>query len=100
MGCKLLLFDLDGTLLRSDKTISERTLAALFQCRKQGIRIGVSTSRGRQNVLSFLGALKPIHISGRIFEGGNEAGDRGNPGGLRRRLRDHGGYGGFPLLEL
>ncbi len=59
LGCKLLLFDLDGTLLRSDKTISERTLAALFQCRKQGIRIGVSTSRGRQNVLSFLGALKP-----------------------------------------
>lgn len=59
MGCKLLLFDLDGTLLRSDKTISERTLAALFWCRKRGIRIGVSTSRGRQNVLSFLKALKP-----------------------------------------
>lgn len=24
-NCKLLLFDLDGTLLRSDKTISENT---------------------------------------------------------------------------
>lgn len=27
--CKLLLFDLDGTLLQSDKTISTRTLPAL-----------------------------------------------------------------------
>lgn len=27
--CKLLLFDLDGTLLQSDKTISTRTLSAL-----------------------------------------------------------------------
>ena len=30
---KLLLFDLDDTLLRSDKTISERTLEALRKCR-------------------------------------------------------------------
>lgn len=27
--CKLLLLDLDGTLLQSDKTISTRTLSAL-----------------------------------------------------------------------
>ena len=31
--CKLLLFDLDGTLLQSDKTISTRTLSALKKCR-------------------------------------------------------------------
>lgn len=35
--CKLLLFDLDGTLLCSDKTISQRTLQALRECRKDGI---------------------------------------------------------------
>lgn len=34
---QLLLFDLDDTLLRSDKTISARTLAALRKCREQGI---------------------------------------------------------------
>ena len=34
---KLLLFDLDGTLLRSDKTISDRTLKAINKCRKQGV---------------------------------------------------------------
>lgn len=58
-NCKLLLFDLDGTLLRSDKTISERTLRALQVYREKGILIGVSTSRSGQNVLSFTGKLQP-----------------------------------------
>ena len=31
--CKLLLFDLDGTLLQSDKTISSRTWSVLKKCR-------------------------------------------------------------------
>ena len=57
--CKLLLFDLDGTLLRSDKTISERTLSALRQCREKGILIGVSTSRSEQNSLVYLNELQP-----------------------------------------
>lgn len=56
---KLLLFDLDGTLLRSDKTISDRTLAVLQECRKKGMLIGVSTSRGEQNALSFIEKLQP-----------------------------------------
>ncbi|MBD5533518.1 MAG: HAD hydrolase family protein [Lachnospiraceae bacterium] len=58
-NCRLLLFDLDGTLLRSDKTISRRTLHALRQCRQKGILIGVSTSRGRQNALGFIDELQP-----------------------------------------
>lgn len=58
-NCKLLLFDLDGTLLRSDKTISQVTLQALHRCRKNGILIGVSTSRGEQNALSFIEELQP-----------------------------------------
>lgn len=56
---KLLLFDLDGTLLRSDKTISQTTLKALQKCREKGILIGVSTSRGEQNALSFIEKLQP-----------------------------------------
>lgn len=51
MDKKVLLFDLDGTLLRSDKTISERTLLALEKCREKGILIGVSTSRGASCIL-------------------------------------------------
>ena len=55
--CKLLLFDLDGTLLQSDKTISTRTLSALKKCRGNDILIGVSTSRSEQNSLVFLNEL-------------------------------------------
>lgn len=57
--CKLLLFDLDGTLLKSDKSISDRTISALKKCREKGILIGVSTSRSEQNSVVYLKELKP-----------------------------------------
>ena len=56
---KLLLFDLDGTLLRSDKTISERTLDALRKCRESDYLIGISTSRAVHNCMTFLPKLTP-----------------------------------------
>lgn len=56
---QLLLFDLDGTLLRSDKTISPDTLAMLQTCREKDILLGVSTSRGETNALSFIDKLQP-----------------------------------------
>ena len=34
LNCKLLLFDLDGTLLNSEKTISPLTLDTLDKCRE------------------------------------------------------------------
>lgn len=58
-NCKLLLFDLDGTLLRSDKSISKETLNVLHGCREKGILIGISTSRGEQNALTFIEELRP-----------------------------------------
>ena len=57
--CKLLLFDLDGTLLQSDKMISKRTLSVLRKCREMGILIGVSSSRSEQNSLAYLDELMP-----------------------------------------
>ncbi len=57
--CRLLLFDLDGTLLRSDKTISQATREVLHGCREKGVLIGVVTSRGEQNALSFIEELQP-----------------------------------------
>lgn len=57
MPPRLLLFDLDGTLLRSDKTVSPGNLAALDRCRRQGILIGVCTSRGEPGVKRLLGRL-------------------------------------------
>ena len=59
MQARLLLFDLDGTLLTSDKTLSAPTLEALFACRARGLLLGVSTSRGEKNCMGFLTALEP-----------------------------------------
>ncbi len=56
---KLLLFDLDGTLLRSDKTISDYTLQVLRECREKGVLIGVSTSRSEKNSMEFIAELNP-----------------------------------------
>lgn len=56
---KILLFDLDGTLLRTDKTISYRTLEALRKVREKGCIIGISTSRSESNSLKFLSVLDP-----------------------------------------
>ena len=42
---RLLLFDLDGTLLRPDKTISPVNLQALDDCRRAGCGIGIATAR-------------------------------------------------------
>ena len=55
----LLLFDLDGTLLRDDKTISGNTIDILNRCRKKGIIIGISTSRSKNNTLLYLKDLNP-----------------------------------------
>lgn len=73
--CKLLLFDLDGTLLQGDKTISKRTLSVLKQCREKGILIGVSTSRSEQNSLVYLNELMPdilISSGGALVKYGTE----------------------------
>lgn len=59
MPCKLLLFDLDGTLLQTDKTISKPTIQELENCRKHGIMIGVSTSRSEKNSMEFIAELNP-----------------------------------------
>ena len=59
MDYRCLLFDLDDTLLRSDKTISPRTLRALESCREQGLLIGIATNRAENRIEPFLDALKP-----------------------------------------
>jgi hydroxymethylpyrimidine pyrophosphatase-like HAD family hydrolase len=42
---RLLALDIDGTLLRTDKTISPRTLAAVEQARRMGVRVVLVTGR-------------------------------------------------------
>lgn len=44
-GYRLLALDIDGTLLRSDKTVSPRTLAALAAAQRAGVRVVLVTGR-------------------------------------------------------
>ena len=72
---KMLLFDLDGTLLTSDKRITARTLDALRKCRQKGLLIGVSTSRSEQNSMTFLKDIDPdilISSGGALIKKGSE----------------------------
>ncbi len=55
----LILSDLDGTLFRDDKTISDYTKEIIAAAQKKGILFGISTSRARTNVLNFLDGIKP-----------------------------------------
>lgn len=46
MSIKMIVTDLDDTLLRKDKTISERTISALKKCREKNVKTVYATGRG------------------------------------------------------
>jgi len=54
---KALFFDLDDTLLHSDKYISERNRKAIIQCKNQGMLIGYITVRSPRKINIFLNGL-------------------------------------------
>lgn len=54
---KLLALDMDGTLLRSDKTISEKTLATIKMARERGVKIVLATGRPVHGILSYIEEL-------------------------------------------
>lgn len=73
--CRLILLDLDGTLLDSRKTISSRNLAALQKCRAKGIGIGVATARGEATAARFTAQIEPdvlIAYSGALVRRGGD----------------------------
>lgn len=57
MSYKALVFDLDGTLLRSDCSISSRTLEVLRKCREKGLLLGIATARSERNARSLIPGL-------------------------------------------
>lgn len=59
METKLILSDLDETLLHSDKTISDYSARIFKKCRQRGILIGFCTSRGKPNITSFENKINP-----------------------------------------
>lgn len=51
---KMVVTDLDGTLLRSDKSISSRTFRALEKLNKKGVKIAIATARPPRHALKIL----------------------------------------------
>lgn len=54
MAIKLIAFDMDDTLLRNDRTIGSRTMAALHAAHEQGVRIVPATGRGKQTMWNYV----------------------------------------------
>lgn len=59
---KILFFDLDGTLLNSEKCISEETAQAILKCKQRGTKITICTSRSEINSHAFIDRINPDAI--------------------------------------
>ena len=72
---EIIVLDLDGTLLRSDKTISEVTLEALERARRRGIRLAFASARSEKAMLPYISSVKPdiiISNGGALVRAGEE----------------------------
>ena len=56
---KMVVTDLDNTLLRTDKTISDYTAGVLNKCRQNGIKVAFATARQERNTVDFAKIAKP-----------------------------------------
>jgi len=71
---KMIVTDLDGTLLRSDKTVSAYTVSVLEQCRKRGIKVVFATARPPRAVEQINAEIKTdacIYHNGAIITAGD-----------------------------
>ena len=62
MDIKMIVCDLDGTLLRDDKTISPYTISILEKCRKNNILFGIATARTFQAAQPYIDAALPYFV--------------------------------------
>ncbi len=59
---KLIAFDLDGTLLNSQKEISQPTLEALKKAADEGKEIAIATGRSLSGVMPYMDQLSMVHF--------------------------------------
>ena len=72
---KMLLTDLDHTLLRQDGSVSDRTIQAISECRASGIKFAIATARYWIGSERYINLLKPdyeITTDGTLIHSGNE----------------------------
>ncbi|MDE5761362.1 MAG: HAD-IIB family hydrolase, partial [Bacteroides sp.] len=66
MKYKLLVLDIDGTLLNNAKEISRRTLASLLKVQQMGVRIVLASGRPTYGIMPFAKALELGNYGGFI----------------------------------
>ncbi|MBR2507935.1 MAG: HAD family hydrolase [Bacilli bacterium] len=59
MKRKMIIMDLDGTLLRNDKTISEYTKMIIDECHRMGSIVVFATARPERTTLTYIKMLNP-----------------------------------------
>ena len=62
MNIKAIVLDLDRTLLKSDKTISDFTLSVLERCHEQGIKVIIASARPIRAIWEYDKLLNPDAI--------------------------------------
>jgi Cof subfamily protein (haloacid dehalogenase superfamily) len=70
MNVKLVITDLDNTLLRRDKTVSDRTVQAFRRLRELGIRTSFATARPKRAVFQYLDILEKIEFDAMVIHNG------------------------------
>ena len=66
MKYKLLVLDVDGTLLDSEKKISKRTLAALLKVQQMGVRIVLASGRPTYGLMPITEASSSPTMAGKL----------------------------------
>ena len=73
---KMIIMDLDKTLLNDDNNISNYTLSILDKCKNKGIKIGLATSRSKLSAKEIIALVKPdfsiLNDGALILNGKNE----------------------------
>ncbi len=57
---KLIAVDMDGTLLKEDKTISDRTKRAIFKAKQKGVKVVLASGRPLEGLTNYLEELDLI----------------------------------------
>jgi 5-amino-6-(5-phospho-D-ribitylamino)uracil phosphatase len=59
MDIKMIVTDLDQTLLQTDKTLSPYSQEVFKKCKEQGIHVAIATARSEQQAKRYIDLLKP-----------------------------------------
>lgn len=73
MGLKLVVSDMDGTLLQPDSSISKTTKEALLTLQKQGVRLVLASGRPKPRLLPFAKELEMDKYGGFLIESNGSA---------------------------